>query len=508
MNNETMQMERDFDFEIVMGLEVHVELHTKSKIFCGCTTEFGGDQNTHVCPVCLGLPGVLPVLNKQVVDYAMKAGLALNCEIAEFSKFDRKNYFYPDLPKAYQVSQYDLPIAKDGYLDIEVGGNPKRIGITRVHMEEDAGKLVHGGAANLAGAEYSMADYNRTGVPLIEIVSEPDIRSIEEAVAYLERLKAILEYTEVSDCKMEQGSLRCDANVSLRPWGQKEFGTKAELKNMNSFKALQRALEYEVERQAEILRDGGKILQETRMWDEAKGMTISLRSKEEAHDYRYFPEPDLVPLVISREWVDRVKATLPEMPHVRKERLVHTYGLPAYDAGIITGSKAMADYFDSACKAFGVDTPSGVEADDKAKERAKQISNYMMGELTRLLNASEFGYLNSPVTPENLVGLLQLLEAGTISTKIAKTVFEDMFATGKPAKAIVEEKGLVQISDEGAIASIVRDILTANPSVVADFKAGKEKAMGFLVGQAMKATKGKANPGLVNKLLKEELEKL
>ncbi|MTV48176.1 Asp-tRNA(Asn)/Glu-tRNA(Gln) amidotransferase subunit GatB [Heliobacillus mobilis] len=501
-------MERDFDFEIVMGLEVHVELHTKSKIFCGCTTEFGGDQNTHVCPVCLGLPGVLPVLNKQVVDYAMKAGLALNCEIAEFSKFDRKNYFYPDLPKAYQVSQYDLPIAKDGYLDIEVGGNPKRIGITRVHMEEDAGKLVHGGAANLAGAEYSMADYNRTGVPLIEIVSEPDIRSIEEAVAYLERLKAILEYTEVSDCKMEQGSLRCDANVSLRPWGQKEFGTKAELKNMNSFKALQRALEYEVERQAEILRDGGKILQETRMWDEAKGMTISLRSKEEAHDYRYFPEPDLVPLVISREWVDRVKATLPEMPHVRKERLVHTYGLPAYDAGIITGSKAMADYFDSACKAFGVDTPSGVEADDKAKERAKQISNYMMGELTRLLNASEFGYLNSPVTPENLVGLLQLLEAGTISTKIAKTVFEDMFATGKPAKAIVEEKGLVQISDEGAIASIVRDILTANPSVVADFKAGKEKAMGFLVGQAMKATKGKANPGLVNKLLKEELEKL
>ncbi|MBC9784038.1 Asp-tRNA(Asn)/Glu-tRNA(Gln) amidotransferase subunit GatB [Heliobacterium chlorum] len=502
-------MERDFDFEIVMGLEVHVELHTKSKIFCGCTTEFGGDQNTHVCPVCLGLPGVLPVLNKQVVDYAMKAGLALNCEIAEFSKFDRKNYFYPDLPKAYQVSQYDLPIAKDGYLDIEVGGNPKRIGITRVHMEEDAGKLVHGGAANLAGAEYSLADYNRTGVPLIEIVSEPDIRSIEEAVAYLERLKSILEYTEVSDCKMEQGSLRCDANVSLRPWGQKEFGTKAELKNMNSFKALQRALEYEVERQAEILREGGKILQETRMWDEAKGMTISLRSKEEAHDYRYFPEPDLVPLVISREWVDRVKATLPEMPHIRKERLVHSYGLPAYDAGIITGSKAMADYFDSACKAFGVDTPAGVEvADDKAKERAKQISNYMMGELTRLLNASEFGYSNSPVTPENLVGLLQLLEAGTISTKIAKTVFEDMFASGKPAKAIVEEKGLVQISDEGAIASIVRDILTANPSVVADFKAGKEKAMGFLVGQAMKATKGKANPGLVNKLLKEELEKM
>ncbi|WP_279286956.1 Asp-tRNA(Asn)/Glu-tRNA(Gln) amidotransferase subunit GatB [Heliobacterium chlorum] len=509
MSNETMQMERDFDFEIVMGLEVHVELHTKSKIFCGCTTEFGGDQNTHVCPVCLGLPGVLPVLNKQVVDYAMKAGLALNCEIAEFSKFDRKNYFYPDLPKAYQVSQYDLPIAKDGYLDIEVGGNPKRIGITRVHMEEDAGKLVHGGAANLAGAEYSLADYNRTGVPLIEIVSEPDIRSIEEAVAYLERLKSILEYTEVSDCKMEQGSLRCDANVSLRPWGQKEFGTKAELKNMNSFKALQRALEYEVERQAEILREGGKILQETRMWDEAKGMTISLRSKEEAHDYRYFPEPDLVPLVISREWVDRVKATLPEMPHIRKERLVHSYGLPAYDAGIITGSKAMADYFDSACKAFGVDTPAGVEvADDKAKERAKQISNYMMGELTRLLNASEFGYSNSPVTPENLVGLLQLLEAGTISTKIAKTVFEDMFASGKPAKAIVEEKGLVQISDEGAIASIVRDILTANPSVVADFKAGKEKAMGFLVGQAMKATKGKANPGLVNKLLKEELEKM
>lgn len=496
----------NFDFEVVMGLEIHAELHTHTKIFCDCTTEFGGEQNTHVCPVCLGLPGVLPVLNKKVVAYAMKAGLALNCDIAGFSKFDRKNYFYPDLPKAYQISQYDLPIAKDGWVEVEVNGQKKRIGITRVHMEEDAGKLVHGGAT-IAEAGYSLADYNRTGVPLIEIVSEPDIRSIDEAIAYLDHLKAILEYTEVSDCKMEQGSLRCDANVSLRPWGQKEFGTKTELKNMNSFKALQRALEYEVERQAEILREGGRIIQETRTWDEGKGMTISLRSKEEAHDYRYFPEPDLVPLVISREWVDEVRASLPELPHVRKQRLVHSYGLPVYDAGIITGSKAMADYFDTACWAYGIEAPAGTEADAKAKEWAKQISNYMMGELSRLLNASEAGFHNSPITPENLVELLRLLEEGTISTKIAKTVFEDMFATGKSAKAIVEEKGLVQISDEGAIAAVVREAVTANPSVVADFKAGKDKAIGFLVGQIMKATKGKANPGLVNKLLKEELER-
>ncbi|MBM7867629.1 Asp-tRNA(Asn)/Glu-tRNA(Gln) amidotransferase subunit GatB [Heliomicrobium gestii] len=501
-------MEREFDFEIVMGIEVHAELHTKSKIFCGCTTEFGGEQNTHVCPVCLGLPGVLPVLNRQVVNYAMKAGLALNCEIAEFSKFDRKNYFYPDLPKAYQISQYDLPIAKDGHIEIEAGGKKKRIGITRVHMEEDAGKLVHGGAANLAGAEYSLADYNRTGVPLIEIVSEPDIRSIEEAIAYLGQLKAILEYTEVSDCKMEQGSLRCDANVSLRPWGQKEFGVRAELKNMNSFKALQRALEYEIERQAEILREGGAVVQETRMWDEAKGMTISLRSKEEAHDYRYFPDPDLVPLVISREWVDKVRQTLPELPQARRVRLVQSYGLPEYDAGIIVGSKAMADYFDAACAAYAIAVPAGTEADSKGQERAKQISNYLMGELTRFLNASEKGFQDSPISPDNLVGLLRLLEEGTISTKIAKTVFEEMFATGKAAKTVVEEKGLVQISDEGAIAAVIRDILAANPAVVADYKAGKEKAMGFLVGQAMKATKGKANPGLVNKLLKEELAKM
>ncbi|KAB2952681.1 Asp-tRNA(Asn)/Glu-tRNA(Gln) amidotransferase subunit GatB [Heliorestis acidaminivorans] len=497
---------RDFDFEIVMGLEVHAELHTKSKIFCGCTTEFGGEQNTHVCPVCLGLPGVLPVLNEKVADYAMKAGLALNCKIASFSKFDRKNYFYPDLPKAYQISQFDLPIASGGYIDIEIEGKKKRIGITRVHMEEDAGKLVHGGGS-LAYAGYSLADYNRTGVPLIEIVSEPDIRSIEEAIAYLDLLKAILEYTEVSDCKMEQGSLRCDANVSLRPWGQKELGTKTELKNMNSFKALQKALEYEIERQAEVLREGGKIIQETRMWDENKGETISLRSKEEAHDYRYFPDPDLPPIIISEEWVERIRQTLPELPQARQIRLVESYGLPSYDASVITGSKAMADYFDQACSAYGIALPAGQSTDDKGKERAKQISNYMMGELSRRLNASDQGYQDSPITPENLVELLTLIEGGTISGKIAKTVFDEMFESGKKPKQIVEEKGLVQISDEGAIAAVVSEVVAKNPQVVADFKAGKDKAVGFFVGQVMKATRGKANPGLVNKLLMEELKK-
>ncbi|MCW2277263.1 Asp-tRNA(Asn)/Glu-tRNA(Gln) amidotransferase subunit GatB [Heliophilum fasciatum] len=503
---------QEFEFEIVMGLEIHSELATKSKIFCGCTTEFGGEQNTHVCPVCLGLPGVLPVLNRQVVEYAMTAGLALNCTIAEFSKFDRKNYFYPDLPKAYQTSQYDLPIAEKGWVDITTSQGTKRIGITRVHMEEDAGKLVHGGGT-LAGAGYSLADYNRTAVPLIEIVSEPDIRSVEEAIAYMEHVKAILEYTGVSDCKMEQGSLRCDANISLRPWGQKEFGVRSELKNMNSFKTLQKALEYEIERQAEILRDGGVVVQETRMWDDAKGVTISLRSKEEAHDYRYFPEPDLVPIIISREWVDRVRAALPELPEARHERLVAAYGLPSYDAGIITDSKAMADYFDAACRHYGIE-PSPIadddgyrQADQQGKDRAKQISNYMMGELTRLVKEDGKGFEDCPISPENLVGLLQLLEAGTISSKIAKTVFETMYATGKEAKVIVEEKGLVQISDEGAIAKIVAEIVDKNPNVVADYKAGKEKAVGFFVGQIMKATKGKANPGVVNQLLKAELDR-
>lgn len=479
------------DYEVVIGIEVHVELKTKSKIFCSCTTEFGGEQNTHVCPVCLGLPGVLPVLNKEVVNYAIKAGLALNCEIAEFSKFDRKNYFYPDLPKAYQVSQYDLPIAEHGYIDIvKEDGSTKRIGITRLHMEEDAGKLVHGGAT-ISTSEFSLADYNRTGVPLVEIVSEPDMRSAEEAKAYLEKLKAIIQYTEVSDCKMEEGSLRADINVSLRPFGQAEFGTKTELKNMNSFRAVVKALEYEIARQAQVLDEGGKIIQETRTWDENRGVTLPLRSKEEAHDYRYFPEPDLVPMVIDRDWVEEIRKSLPELPDQRKKRYIDELGLPVYDADVITSSKAMAEYFEEVLKHF---------------KDAKTISNWVMGEFSRLLNANNIEISESKISPESFAKMLELLDKGTISSKIAKTVFEEMFATGKEPAAIVEEKGLVQISDEGAIAAIVAEVIANNPQSVEDYKAGKVQAIGFLVGQVMKASKGKANPGVVNKLLKEQLD--
>lgn len=476
-------------YESVIGLEVHAELKTKSKIFCNCTTEFGGDPNTHVCPVCLGLPGVLPVLNKQVVEFAIMAGLALNCQIASFSKFDRKNYYYPDLPKNYQISQYDLPIAEEGYLDIEVNGEQKRIGIARVHMEEDAGKLVHQGDT-IAQSQYSLVDYNRTGVPLIEIVSEPDLRSPQEARAYLEKLKAILQYTGVSDCKMQEGSLRCDANVSVRPLGSKELGTKTELKNLNSFKALQKALEYEIQRQIEVLEDGGQVIQETRSWDEAKGVTVSLRSKEEAHDYRYFPEPDLVPLRIDRHWIERVRENLPELPDEKKVRFVKQYDLPSYDAEVITSSKTLADFFEQCLEHY---------------ENAKTISNWVMGELLRLLNANNLEIEDSPIKPKQLVELLMLMDKGTISGKIAKTVFEEMFTSGKPPQAIVEEKGLVQISDVGELARIVDKVVEANPQSVEDFRNGKEKAIGYLVGQVMKETKGKANPQLVNKLLRERL---
>ncbi len=477
------------EYGVVIGLEVHTELNTNSKIFCGCTTEFGGDPNTHVCPVCLGLPGVLPVLNKRVVENAIKVGLALNCQIAEYSKFDRKNYYYPDLPKNYQTSQYDLPVAIGGYLDIEVDGETKRIGITRVHMEEDAGKLVHAGNT-IARSDYSLVDYNRTGVPLLEIVSEPDLRTPEEARAYLEKLKAILEYTGVSDVKMEQGSLRCDANISLRPVGQAEFGTRAELKNMNSFRALQRALEYEIERQAEVLDEGGRIIQETRSWDESKGVTLSMRSKEQAHDYRYFPEPDLVPMVISREWVEEVRQTLPELPDARRIRFMQEFGIPAYDAALLTGTKALADYFEGCVAQYG---------------DAKVVSNWVMGDLMRLLNNNNLEITQTLLTAVHLAEMLRLIDNGTISGKIAKTVFEEMFATGKRADEIVKEKGLVQISDEGEIQAIVDKVIAANPQSVADFHAGKDRALGFLVGQVMKETKGKANPGLVNKLLKEKL---
>jgi len=475
-------------YEVVIGLEVHTELKTESKIFCGCSTKFGSDQNTNVCPVCLGLPGVLPVLNEKVVDFAVRTGLALNCKILPFSKFDRKNYYYPDLPKNFQTSQSDLPIAVNGYLDIEVNGETKRIGITRVHMEEDAGKLVHAGT--IARSDYALVDYNRTGVPLLEIVSEPDIRSAEEAKAYLEKLKAILQYIDISDCKMEEGSLRCDANISLRPMGATQLGTKAELKNMNSFRSVQRGIEYEVDRQAEVLDDGGKVIQETRSWDDGKGITISMRSKEQAHDYRFFPEPDLIPIVVDPARVEEIRINLPELPDARKVRLVTNHGLSTYDAEVLTASRAMADYFDQVVT-LGAD--------------AKAAANWLMGDLSKHLNAGEVAINECLVTPQRLAGLLALLDKGTISSKIAKTVFEEMWTTGKDAETIVQEKGLVQISDEGAIIAVVEAVIAASPQSVADYQAGKERAIGFLVGQVMKQTKGRANPELVNKLLRDRM---
>ncbi|MGO4110974.1 Asp-tRNA(Asn)/Glu-tRNA(Gln) amidotransferase subunit GatB [Paenibacillus sp. YAF4_2] len=473
-------------YETVVGLEVHVELHTNSKIFCGCSTAFGAPANTHTCPVCLGHPGVLPVLNKQAVEYAMKAAMALNCEIADISKFDRKNYFYPDSPKAYQISQFDQPIGENGWIDIEVNGETKRIGITRLHLEEDAGKLTH-----VDGGFASLVDFNRVGTPLVEIVSEPDIRTPEEAKAYLEKLKAIMLYCDVSDVKMEEGSLRCDANISLRPYGQEKLGTRAELKNMNSFRGVQRGLEYEQIRQADILNDGGVVVQETRRWDDAQGKTFSMRGKEESHDYRYFPDPDLVRLNISQEWKDRVRASIPELPDARKARYTSEFGLPSYDAEVITSSKKLADFFE--------------ESLSYTKD-AKAVSNWIMGDLLGYLNANSLELSEVKITGQGLGEMIGLLEKGTISSKIAKTVFKSMLETGKLPQQIVEEQGLVQISDEGALVAVVDQIIQANPQSVDDFKAGKDKAIGFLVGQIMKETKGKANPALVNKLLLERLK--
>ncbi|UVI31336.1 Asp-tRNA(Asn)/Glu-tRNA(Gln) amidotransferase subunit GatB [Paenibacillus spongiae] len=472
-------------YETVIGLEVHVELHTKSKIFCGCSTSFGAPPNTHTCPICLGHPGVLPVLNRQAVEYAMKAALALNCTIGDVSKFDRKNYFYPDSPKAYQISQYDQPIGENGWIDIEVDGITKRIGITRLHLEEDAGKLTH-----VDGGYASLVDFNRVGTPLVEIVSEPDIRTPEEAKAYLEKLRAIMLYCDVSDVKMEEGSMRCDANVSIRPYDQKEFGTRAELKNMNSFRGVQRGLEYEQMRQADVLDSGGKVVQETRRWDEAQGKTFSMRSKEEAHDYRYFPDPDLVKVNISEEWKERVRASIPELPDALKARYTSELGLPAYDAGVITSSKKLADFFEESLQ---------------YTQDAKSVANWIMGDLLGYLNANGQELDDVKITGQGLGEMIGLMEKGTISSKIAKTVFKAMLESGKRPQQIVEEQGLVQISDEGAIAAVVDQIVSKNPQSVEDFKAGKEKAIGFLVGQVMKETKGKANPALVNKLLLERL---
>jgi aspartyl-tRNA(Asn)/glutamyl-tRNA(Gln) amidotransferase subunit B len=475
------------EYEIVIGLEFHTQLSTNSKIFCACSTKFGAEPNSQVCPVCMGLPGVLPVVNKKVIENAIMTGLAFGCEIDQHCTFARKNYYYPDLPKNYQISQYEDPITHDGTLDISVNGGSKRIGITRVHMEEDAGKLIHS-----EGGTTSYVDFNRTGVPLLEIVTEPDIRSPEEAYATALSIKSILEYLEVSDCNMEEGSLRCDANISIRPKGQTELGVKTEVKNMNSFKGVQKALEYEADRQIKILSDGGTIVQETRLWDADKGVTRSMRSKEEAHDYRYFPDPDLIPLIIDDEWIAEIKAKLPELPAQRKKRFQEQYGLSEYDAGVLTGSKHTADFFEKA---------AGLHGD------AKAVSNWVTVELQRYLNEHDIEITECKITPEKLAEMLQLIADGTISGKIAKEVFAEMFKTGEGPKAVVEAQGLVQISDESALAEIIESVIADNADAVGEFLNGNEKTFGFLMGQMMKASKGKANPKAAQKLLRERLKR-
>lgn len=476
-------------YEAVIGLEIHCELKTKTKIFCGCATGFGAEQNTHVCPVCLGLPGVLPTVNKRVVEFGIKAGLATNCTINKYSKFDRKNYYYPDLPKNWQTSQYDLPIAEHGWVDIDVDGEKKRIRLTRIHMEEDAGKLVHSGTT-IKDSATSNVDYNRTGVPLLEIVSEPDLRSAEEARAYMEKIKAIMEYIDVSNCRMEEGNLRADINVSLRPVGTKELGTRTEMKNINSFKNLEDAINYEIERQQEVLEDGGHVVQETRTFDPARGITLSMRSKENAHDYRYMPEPDLPPIVTSEETIEKYRSELPELPDARRARLEKEYGLSDYDAGIITSSRAMAEYFD-AVVATGADP--------------KLAANWIMGDLAKNLNEDGIDIAKSPVSAERLGKMIGLIMKDTISGKIAKKVFKEMWTNEDDPEKIVKDKGLVQITDTGAIEAAVDAAIAANPKAVAEYKGGKKKAIGALVGQVMKATRGKANPQMVNKMLAEKL---
>lgn len=476
-------------YEAVIGLEIHCELKTKTKIFCGCATGFGAEQNTHVCPVCLGLPGVLPTVNKRVVEFGIKAGLATNCTINKYSKFDRKNYYYPDLPKNWQTSQYDLPIAEHGWVDIDVDGEKKRIRLTRIHMEEDAGKLVHSGTT-IKDSATSNVDYNRTGVPLLEIVSEPDLRSAEEARTYMEKIKAIMEYIDVSNCRMEEGNLRADINVSLRPVGTKELGTRTEMKNINSFKNLEDAINYEIERQQEVLEDGGHVVQETRTFDPARGITLSMRSKENAHDYRYMPEPDLPPIVTSEEIIEKYRSELPELPDARRARLEKEYGLSDYDAGIITSSRAMAEYFD-AVVATGADP--------------KLAANWIMGDLAKNLNEDGIDIAKSPVSAERLGKMIGLIMKDTISGKIAKKVFKEMWTNEDDPEKIVKDKGLVQITDTGAIEAAVDAAIAANPKAVAEYKGGKKKAIGALVGQVMKATRGKANPQMVNKMLAEKL---
>jgi len=477
------------DYEVVIGLEVHSELSTKTKIFCSCPTEFGGAPNSHTCPVCMAMPGTLPVLNEKVVEYAVKAGLATNCEISRDSKNDRKNYFYPDLPKSYQISQFDKPLCEHGYIDIETENGTKRIGLTRIHIEEDAGKLNHD-----PYGRGTLVDLNRAGVPLIEIVSEPDLRSAEEVESYLRKLKSILEYIEVSDCKMQEGSLRADVNVSIRPKGSEKFGTRTEMKNMNSFRSIVRAIEYEVDRQVDVVDNGGVIIQETLRWDDVSGRTFSMRDKEDAQDYRYFPDPDLVAIKLSEEYIDNIKNSLPEMPESRRQRYINEYGLTEKEANILTSSKYLSNMFEKASSICG---------------NRKAVSNWLLSDVSRILNEKELEPDQIPFEADKLAEIIILIEKGTISSSIAKKVLEEVFNTPEkmPSK-IIEEKGWVQISDEGAIKEVVFKILEANPQSVTDYKAGKDKALGFLVGQAMKETRGKANPQMLNKMFIEEINKM
>ncbi len=476
------------DYEVVIGLEVHAELSTKTKIFCSCQTEFGGEPNTHCCPVCMAMPGALPVLNEKVVEFAVKAGLATNCEISKDSKNDRKNYFYPDLPKSYQISQFDKPLCERGYVEIETDEGKKKIRLTRIHIEEDAGKLNHDDYGR-----GSLVDLNRAGVPLIEMVSEPDIRSVEEADKYLKKLKSILEYIEVSDCKMQEGSLRADVNVSVRKKGETKYGTRTEMKNMNSFKAITRAIEYEVDRQIDVIEAGGVIEQETLRWDEVSGRTFSMRDKEDAQDYRYFPDPDLVAIKLSEEYIQNIKNNLPELPESRKERYLNEYKLTKKEADKITASKYLSDFF---------------EASSKICNNPKAVSNLLLSDVARILNEKEEEPEDIPFLPEDLAELIDLTKKGTISSKIAKDVLEKMFENHEKPSKIIEDNGWIQISDEGEIKSVVDKILEANPQSVTDFKNGKDKALGFLVGQAMKETKGKANPQMLNQMFKDAIKNM
>jgi aspartyl-tRNA(Asn)/glutamyl-tRNA(Gln) amidotransferase subunit B len=474
-------------FEVVIGLEVHAQLLTRSKMFCACGTEFGLPANTQTCPVCLGMPGTLPVVNRLAVEMAIRTGLALNCAIRSRNRFARKHYFYPDLPKGYQISQYEAPICENGFLEVASETTAKRIRIRRAHLEEDAGKNVHDHKTSSGG---SLVDLNRAGTPLLEIVTEPDLRSADEVIAYLKTLRDILMYLEVCDGNMEQGSLRCEPNVSLRPAGQQALGTKVELKNINSFKFVKEAIEYEIKRQAALLTAGGTIRQETRLWNTEKSETAVMRSKEEAHDYRYFPEPDLVPLNIADEWIEELRKTMPELSTARRKRLGADYGLPEYDVGVLTASKPLADYFEACVKLYG---------------QPKILSNWVMGELLREINNAGVSAAESPVTPERLVSLLHLVDKGTISLKVAREIFPEFYASGKAAEQIVREKGLTQVSDEGELGKIIDEMIARNPTQVAQYKGGKDTVLGFFVGQVMKASAGKANPAKVNELLKKKL---